>query len=61
MTRAKQEARLRQPAQPSLQPEEFDEERIPFDQVLRKLVSTKPAHKVAAPVKRNAKKPPKKG
>jgi hypothetical protein len=42
-------------------PSGYEEERIPFDQVLRKLVSTKPAHKVApAPVKRGAKKPPKK-
>ena len=39
----------------------YDEERVPFDQVLRKLVSTKPAHKAApGPVKRNASKPPKK-
>ena len=40
----------------------YEEERIPFDQVLRKLVSTKPAHKVSsAPVKRSAKRLPKKG
>ena len=39
----------------------FDEELVPFADVLRKLVSTRPAHKVAAgPVKRNASKPPKK-
>ena len=37
------------------------EEHIPFDQVLRKLVSAPPAHKTAkGPVKRNASKPPRK-
>jgi hypothetical protein len=42
-------------------PEAYDEERIPFAEVMRKLVSTKPVHKVAAgPAKRNAAKPPKK-
>ena len=41
-------------------PRDYDEERIPFDQVLRKLVHTKPARKVAAPIRRNAAKPPKK-
>lgn len=40
----------------------YEEDRVPFDQVLRKLMSAKPAHKAApAPVKRNAKKLPKKG
>ena len=43
--------------------DEFDEQRVPFDQVLRKLVNAKPAHKAAAkgPAQRNAKRPPKKG
>lgn len=45
---------------PQVPPEAYDEERIPFDQVLRKLVNTKPVHKTAGPVKRNFKKPPKK-
>lgn len=44
---------------PTAQPSEFDEERIPFVDVLRKLVSTKPAHK-ATPVKRPATKAAKK-
>ncbi len=36
-------------------------ERIPFDQAIRKLASTKPVHNVAhGPAKRNAGKPPKK-
>lgn len=30
---------------------DFDEERVPFDVVLRKLVSTKSAHKSAPPAK----------
>ena len=39
----------------------YAEERIPFDQVLRKLVSAPPVHKTPhGPAKRNAKKPPKK-
>lgn len=37
----------------------YEEERIPFDQVLRKLVNAKPAHKVAAP-KPRIRKPAKK-
>jgi len=38
-----------------------DVERIPFDQAIRKLASTKPVHNVAhGPAKRNAGKPPKK-
>ena len=34
----------------------FEEERVPFDQVLRKLVATKAAHKV---VRKPTPKPPK--
>jgi len=35
---------------------EFQEERIPFDQVMRKLANTKPTHKAAKPAPK-----PKKG
>ena len=39
-----------------------EQEPIPFNQVLRKLVNTKPANTTAnGPVKRNASKPPKRG
>jgi len=39
----------------------YEEERIPFHQVLRKLVNTKPAHKVAqGPARHNRNKSPKK-
>ena len=45
----------------SVPPGAYDEERMPFEQVLRKLVSAKPTHKTAAgSVKRNAKKSSKK-
>ena len=45
----------------SVPPGAYDEERMPFEQVLRKLVSAKPTHKTAAgSVKRNAKNSPKK-
>jgi hypothetical protein len=47
---------------PPVEQADYSEERIPFDQVLRKLVSAKPVHKVAAgPAKRKPSKPPKKG
>lgn len=40
----------------------YDEERMAFEQVLRKLVSAKPKRKTAVEiVKRSAEKPPKEG
>lgn len=53
---------VRKGTKPSESPQEaYEEERVPFDQVLRKLVSAKPAHKAApAPIKRGTKKPPRK-
>ena len=42
-------------------PGAYDEERMPFEQVLRKLISAKPTHKTAVEsIKRNAKNSPKK-
>jgi hypothetical protein len=48
--------RKRQP-QPSPQPEidEYAEVKIPFDDVLRQLVNTKPAHKTAKPFQQKVK------
>jgi len=40
---------------------DFSEERIPFDAVLRKLVSTKPAHKAAKKAAKAVAKTAKKG
>lgn len=39
------------PASTPLPEGNFDEERVPFDDVLRKLVNAKPAHKSAPPAK----------
>lgn len=46
--------------QPS-QPSEYDEERVPFLDVVRKLVSTPPAHKAAKPAQAKKTPKPKKG
>ena len=46
---------VRQPSLASL-PDEFDEERIPFDEVMRKLANTKPPHKAPKAPTKPAKK-----
>lgn len=42
-------------------PEEYDEERVPFADVMRKLANTKPPHKTVKPVQPKPATAPKKG